>query len=109
MRAYFPSAILKIRPYCSIFTDQSGTDNTHKSKFRKQKHQLIPPAKRNCPHSVPVDAVDRAVGRIAEADVENAVVVLDQVRFKRPSLKPLACRLEAIAVYLHGYSFLFWV
>ena len=100
---------MKIRPYCSIFTDQSGTDNTHKSKFRKQKHQLIPPAKRNCPHSVPVDAVDGPVELVAEAEVGYPLTSLDEIRIKRPSLEPLRGRLKAIAVYLHGSSFLLGV
>ena len=105
MRAYFSSAILKIRPYCSIFTDQSGTDNTHKSKFRKQKHQLIPPAKRNCPHSVPVDAVDGPHGLAPEAVIGYPLASLDEIRIKRPSLEPLRGRFKAIAVNLHGSSF----
>ena len=54
---------------------------------------------------VAVDAVDGAVELVPEAEVGYPLTSLDEIRIKRPLLEPLACRLKAIAVNLHGNSF----
>ena len=58
---------------------------------------------------VAVDAVDGTVELVAEAEVGYALTSLDEIGIKHPSLKPLRGCLKAIAVNLHGNSFLLGV
>lgn len=51
-----------------------------------------------------VEPVDRAFRAIAETDVEDAVDPFHEVRVQLLSLEERACRLEAVAVDLHGFS-----
>ncbi len=52
----------------------------------------------------PARGRDGPVELVSEAEVDYPLAPLDEIRIKRPSLEPLACRLKAIAVNLHGVA-----
>lgn len=57
----------------------------------------------------PARGRDGPVELVAEAEVGYPLASLDEIGIKRPSLEPLRRRFKAIAVNLHGNSFLLGV